>query len=478
MTKFFPSEILTFAVFTVETFQRSIFNFQLMKPSLAKGTRDFTAKEVSRRRLIINTLQNNFELFGFQPLETPSFENLSTLTGKYGEEGDRLIFKILNSGDYASKTKDEDWNSKNSQKLISQISEKALRYDLTVPFARFVAMNQGTLTFPFKRYQIQPVWRADRPQKGRFREFYQCDADVVGSESLWQEVELVQLYLKSFSDLKISVTLHLNNRKILTGLAEYAGIADQLIDFTVALDKLDKIGKEGVVKELLEKNIAQTSIDKLDFLFSQSDDAMENLLQLKQKFAGNEIGSKGVEELEFVLAKCFHLGISAENLKFDITLARGLDYYTGAIFEVKADGVEMGSIGGGGRYNNLTEVFGVKNIPGIGISFGLDRIYLVMEELQLFSEEDGTVVRYLFANYGDNEAGEAMKIIAELRSKGIAAELYPENAKLKKQFTYAEKKGIPNLVFYGEQEISESKITVKNLESGEQHTIAVESFLQ
>ena len=449
-----------------------------MKPSLAKGTRDFTAKEVSRRRLIINTLQKNFELFGFQPLETPSFENLSTLTGKYGEEGDRLIFKILNSGDYASKTKDEDWTSKNSQKLISQISEKALRYDLTVPFARFVAMNQGTLTFPFKRYQIQPVWRADRPQKGRFREFYQCDADVVGSESLWQEVELVQLYLKSFSDLKISVTLHLNNRKILTGLAEYAGIADQLIDFTVALDKLDKIGKEGVVKELLEKNIAQTSIDKLDFLFSQSDDAMENLLQLKQKFAGNEIGSKGVEELEFVLAKCLDLDISAENLKFDITLARGLDYYTGAIFEVKANGVEMGSIGGGGRYDNLTEVFGVKNIPGIGISFGLDRIYLVMEELQLFPETDGTVVEYLFANYGDNEAGEAMKIIAELRSKGIAAELYPENAKLKKQFTYAEKKGIPNLVFYGEQEISESKITVKNLESGEQQTIAVESFLQ
>ena len=449
-----------------------------MKPSLAKGTRDFTAKEVSRRRLIINTLQKNFELFGFQPLETPSFENLSTLTGKYGEEGDRLIFKILNSGDYASKTKDEDWNSKNSQKLISQISEKALRYDLTVPFARFVAMNQGTLTFPFKRYQIQPVWRADRPQKGRFREFYQCDADVVGSESLWQEVELVQLYLKSFSDLKISVTLHLNNRKILTGLAEYAGIADQLIDFTVALDKLDKIGKDGVIKELLEKNIAQTSIDKLDFLFSQSDDAMENLLQLKQKFAGNEIGSKGVEELEFVLAKCLDLDISAENLKFDITLARGLDYYTGAIFEVKANGVEMGSIGGGGRYDNLTEVFGVKNIPGIGISFGLDRIYLVMEELQLFPETDGTVVEYLFANYGDNEAGEAMKIIAELRSKGIAAELYPENAKLKKQFTYAEKKGIPNLVFYGEQEISESKITVKNLESGEQQTIAVESFLQ
>ena len=324
-----------------------------MKPSLAKGTRDFTAREVINRRAIINTLQKNFELFGFQPLETPSFENLSTLTGKYGEEGDRLIFKILNSGDYAAKTNDEDWNAKNSQKLIAQISEKALRYDLTVPFARFVAMNHGQLVFPFKRYQIQPVWRADRPQKGRFREFYQCDADVVGSESLWQEVELVQLYLKSFSELQIPVTLHINNRKILSGLAEYAGISEQLIDFTVTLDKLDKIGKEGVIKELLEKNISQESIDQLDFLFSQSDDALENVLQLKEKFAENEIGLHGVEELEFVLTKCMDLGISAENLKFDITLARGLDYYTGAIFEVKANDVAMGSIGGGGRYNNL-----------------------------------------------------------------------------------------------------------------------------
>lgn len=448
-----------------------------MKPSLAKGTRDFTAKEIINRRLIINTLQKNFELFGFQPLETPSFENLSTLTGKYGEEGDRLIFKILNSGDYAAKTKDEDWNAKNSQKLISQISEKALRYDLTVPFARFVAMNHGQMVFPFKRYQIQPVWRADRPQKGRFREFYQCDADVVGSESLWQEVELVQLYLKSFSELQIPVTLHMNNRKILSGLAEFAGISEQLIDFTVALDKLDKIGKEGVVKELLEKNISQESIDQLDFLFSQSDDALENVLQLKEKFAGNEIGLQGVEELEFVLTKCMDLGISAENLKFDITLARGLDYYTGAIFEVKANDVAMGSIGGGGRYNNLTEVFGVKNIPGIGISFGLDRIYLVMEELGLFPENSETAVKYLFANYGETEAVEALKIIAKFRAKGVSAELYPESAKLKKQFTYAEKKGIPNLIFFGEQEISDGNITVKNLESGEQKTWSVDDFL-
>lgn len=448
-----------------------------MKPSLAKGTRDFTSKEVSRRKYIINTLQKNFELFGFQPLETPSFENLSTLTGKYGEEGDRLIFKILNSGDYASKTNEDDWTNKNSQKLISQISEKALRYDLTVPFARFVAMNHGQLAFPFKRYQIQPVWRADRPQKGRFREFYQCDADVVGSTSLWQEVELLQLYFKSFQDLKLSVSIHINNRKILSGLAEYAGIANQLIDFTVALDKLDKIGKDGVTKEMLAKGISEEAISKLDFLFSQSDDALENLLNLKEKFIGNEIGLKGVEELEFVISNALNLGIDAQNLVFDITLARGLDYYTGAIFEVKADEVAMGSIGGGGRYDNLTEVFGVKDIPGIGISFGLDRIYLVMEELGIFPEDSEKNVKYLFANYGEAESIEALKLISELRQRNIAAELYPEASKLKKQFTYAEKKGIENLVFMGLEEINNQSVTVKNLLSGEQKTMKIEAFL-
>ena len=448
-----------------------------MKPSLAKGTRDFTSKEVSRRKYIINTLQKNFELFGFQPLETPSFENLSTLTGKYGEEGDRLIFKILNSGDYASKTNEDDWTNRNSQKLISQISEKALRYDLTVPFARFVAMNHGQLAFPFKRYQIQPVWRADRPQKGRFREFYQCDADVVGSTSLWQEVELLQLYFKSFQDLKLSVSIHINNRKILSGLAEYAGIANQLIDFTVALDKLDKIGKDGVTKEMLEKGISEEAISKLDFLFSQSDDALENLLNLKEKFIGNEIGLKGVEELEFVITNALNLGIDAQNLVFDITLARGLDYYTGAIFEVKADEVAMGSIGGGGRYDNLTEVFGVKDIPGIGISFGLDRIYLVMEELSIFPEDSEKNVKYLFANYGEAESIEALKLISELRQRNIAAELYPEASKLKKQFTYAEKKGIENLVFMGLEEINNQSVTVKNLLSGEQKTMKIEAFL-
>lgn len=454
-----------------------------MKPSLAKGTRDFTAQEVSRRKYIISILQNNFELFGFQPLETPSFENLSTLTGKYGEEGDRLIFKILNSSINEAKEDKKDQMLHDFQKALEKpfnseyLTDKALRYDLTVPFARFVAMNHGKLTFPFKRSQIQPVWRADRPQKGRFREFYQCDADVVGSESLLQEVELVQLYLKSFADLGVPVTIHMNNRKILSGLAEYAGITDKLIDFTVALDKLDKIGKDGVVKELLEREISQDSIDKLDFLFSQSDDALENLLQLKEKFAGNEIGLKGVEELEYVLTQSLNLGVNIQNLVFNITLARGLDYYTGAIFEVKADEVAMGSIGGGGRYDNLTEVFGVKNIPGIGISFGLDRIYLVMEELNLFPEEASSKIEYLFANFGGEEVTEALKLIIQLRAKGISAELYPESAKINKQFTYAEKKGIKNLVFLGEEEIKNNTVTFKNLEAREQKTVSLEEFL-
>lgn len=449
-----------------------------MKPSLAKGTRDFTSEEVSKRKFIISILEKNFKLFGFAPLETPSFENLATLTGKYGEEGDRLIFKILNSGDYANKVNETDWTAKNSQKLTSQISEKALRYDLTVPFARYVAMNHGQLTFPFKRYQIQPVWRADRPQKGRFREFFQCDADVVGSESLLQEVELVQLYLKSFLDLKIPVTLHLNNRKILTGLAEYAGIPEQLIDFTVALDKLDKIGKDGVVKELISKYISEDSINKLEFLFEKQVDQLQLLSDLKEKFADIPIGLEGVNELEFVLTNCVNLGISHENLNFNITLARGLDYYTGAIFEIKADGVEMGSVGGGGRYDNLTEVFGVKNIPGIGISFGLDRIYLVMEELGLFPENSVESTKYLFVNYGLSESLHALRIINELHRKNISAELYPENAKIKKQFTYAEKKGIENMVFLGAEELHNETISVKNLKSGKQETLSQIDFLK
>ncbi len=446
-----------------------------MKPSLARGTRDFTASEVAKRKYIIEILQKNFELFGFQPLETPSFENLSTLTGKYGEEGDRLIFKILNSGDYVAKVSDEDWTEKNSQKLTSKISEKALRYDLTVPFARFIAMNHGKLTFPFKRYQIQPVWRADRPAKGRFREFYQCDADIVGSESLWQEIDLIQLYLKSFNDLKLPVKIHINNRKILSGLADYAGISHQLIDFTIALDKLDKIGKEGVIKELQEKNIPQQAIEKLDFLFGGKSQT-EVLALLKSNFESSEMGKAGIEELEFVLKHCKALGIEQE-LVFDITLARGLDYYTGAIFEVKAEGIELGSIGGGGRYNNLTEIFDVKNIPGIGISFGLDRIYLALEELNLFPEDimDDNI-EYLFANYGDEEALVAQRIIAELRKKGISAELYPEAGKMKKFFTYSEKRGVKNLVFVGDKEIQNNTVTIKNQQTGEQRELPLSEF--
>lgn len=446
-----------------------------MKPSLARGTRDFTASEVAKRKYIIEILQKNFELFGFQPLETPSFENLSTLTGKYGEEGDRLIFKILNSGDYVAKVSDEDWAEKNSQKLTSKISERALRYDLTVPFARFIAMNHGKLTFPFKRYQIQPVWRADRPAKGRFREFYQCDADIVGSESLWQEIDLIQLYLKSFNDLKLPVKIHINNRKILSGLADYAGISHQLIDFTIALDKLDKIGKEGVIKELQEKNIPQQAIEKLDFLFGGKSQT-EVLALLKSNFESSEMGRAGIEELEFVLKHCKALGIEQE-LVFDITLARGLDYYTGAIFEVKAEGIELGSIGGGGRYNNLTEIFDVKNIPGIGISFGLDRIYLALEELNLFPEDimDDNI-EYLFANYGDEEALVAQRIIAELRKKGISAELYPEAGKMKKFFTYSEKRGVKNLVFVGDKEIQNNTVTIKNQQTGEQRELPLSEF--
>ncbi|MFL1603564.1 histidine--tRNA ligase [Riemerella anatipestifer] len=448
-----------------------------MKPSLAKGTRDFSALEVYRRRYIISVLQKNFELFGFSPLETPSFENLSTLTGKYGEEGDRLIFKILNSGDYLSKISEQDLIEKDHKKLTPKVSDKALRYDLTVPFARFVAMNHGQLVFPYKRYQIQPVWRADRPQKGRFREFYQCDADVVGSESLWQEVELVQLYLKSFTELNLDVKIHINNRKMLSGLAIYAGIAEQLIDFTVALDKLDKIGEEGVIEELKSKNIPSEAIEKLEFLFHPLEDNLEYLSALKERFSDIEIGLKGVEEVEFVIKQCLALGISPEVLRFDITLARGLDYYTGAIFEVKSNEVQLGSIGGGGRYDNLTEVFGVKNIPGIGISFGLDRIYLVMEELNRFPQEVSQNVQYLFANYGEQEAFHAMDIIQQLRAKGISSELYPEAAKLKKQFTYAEKKGIPYIVFVGEEEIKNKQVSIKNLETGEQSSLTLADFL-
>lgn len=448
------------------------------KPSIPKGTRDFSPLEVAKRQYIISVIKKHFERSGFQPIETPSFENSETLMGKYGEEGDRLIFKILNSGDFLSKVDDALLTSKNSLKVTSQISEKALRYDLTVPFARFVVQHQNKLEFPFKRYQIQPVWRADRPQKGRFREFYQCDADVVGSKSLWQEVELVQLYDAVFTDLNVEgVTIKINNRKILSGIAEVIGASDKLIDFTVALDKLDKIGEDGVKKEMLEKGIAQEAIDKVQVLFNFSGSLSDKLQQLRELLATSEEGTKGVEELTFICETVQELGLKSAQLNLDVTLARGLNYYTGAIFEVAApETVKLGSIGGGGRYDDLTGIFGLKNMSGVGISFGLDRIYLVIEELNLFPETVSNVTDVLFLNFGDNEAKYAMKAIQQLREEGINCELYPDKAKMAKQFQFAEKKGINYAVIVGETEIQQSIFALKNLHSGEQQNVDLEEL--
>jgi len=403
------------------------------KPSIPKGTRDFNPEQVAKRNYIFNSIKNSFERFGFQPIETPSFENSDTLMGKYGDEGDRLIFKILNSGDYLSKVDDNSYSEKNSNKLTSRISEKALRYDLTVPFARYVVQHQNEITFPFKRYQIQPVWRADRPQKGRFREFYQCDADVVGSKSLWQEVEFIQLYDDVFSALNLEgVTIKLNNRKILSGIAEVIGAKDKLIDFTVALDKLDKIGEEKVKTEMLGKGILQSGIDKLQPLFGLSGSFESQIESLKAILSSSEEGLKGIEELEFIDKAISELKLQATTLQLDVTLARGLNYYTGAIFEVSApENVKMGSIGGGGRYDDLTGIFGMKDVSGVGISFGLDRIYLVLEELSLFPATVTNNVDVLFINFGDNEALYSLKAIKELRAFKINAELFPETFTLK-----------------------------------------------
>lgn len=440
------------------------------KPSIPKGTRDFSPTEVAKRQYIIQIIKTNFEKFGFQPIETPSFENSETLMGKYGEEGDRLIFKILNSGDYLAKADAVLLENKDSLKLTSSISEKALRYDLTVPFARYVVQHQNDIEFPFKRYQIQPVWRADRPQKGRFREFYQCDADVVGSTSLWQEVELVQLYDGVFSDLGLEgVTIKINNRKILSGIAEVIGAKDKLIDFTVALDKLDKIGEDGVRKEMLEKGISETAIEKVQPLFNFTGTIAEKIEKLASLLASSEEGLKGVEELRFICENVANLGMQKSILDLDVTLARGLNYYTGAIFEVAPPAsVSMGSIGGGGRYDDLTGIFGLKNMSGVGISFGLDRIYLVLEELDLFPETVKVNTKALFINYGNAEAFYAMKAIAELRKAGIKVELYPDNAKVGKQFNHADKRHIPFAVIAGGTEMDNKQFALKNLTSGEQ----------
>lgn len=440
------------------------------KPSIPKGTRDFSPQEVTKRNYIMSTIRESFANFGFQPIETPSFENSDTLMGKYGEEGDRLIFKILNSGDFLRKVDDNLYSAKNSQKITPKISEKALRYDLTVPFARYVVQHQNEITFPFKRYQMQLVWRADRPQNGRFREFCQCDADVVGSTSLWQEVELVQLYDTVFSKLNLKgTTIKINNRKILSGIAEVIGAEDKLIDFTVALDKLDKIGKEGVVKEMREKGISDDAIEKLNPLFEVSGDASEKLDLLKSLLSTSEIGLAGVDELQFIVDNVTVLGLQTASLEIDVTLARGLNYYTGAIFEVSApEGVAMGSIGGGGRYDDLTGIFGMKDMSGVGISFGLDRIYLVIEALDLFPETVSATTKVLFINFGKTEALYAMKAIQKLRQAGISAELYPDEAKMGKQMGYADKCDIKFTILAGSKEISEEKFTLKNMKTGEQ----------
>jgi histidyl-tRNA synthetase len=449
------------------------------KPSIPRGTRDFSPIEVTKRNYIFNIIKSAFQNFGFQPIETPSFENLETLTGKYGEEGDKLIFKILNSGDKVKKADLKALEEGNLARFSNSLSEKALRYDLTVPFARYVVQHQNDITFPFKRYQIQPVWRADRPANGRFREFFQCDADVVGSTSLWQEVEFVQLYDKVFSNLGLKgVTIKINNRKILSGIAEVIGAKDKLIDFTVALDKLDKIGEDGVKKEMLEKGIASEAIEKVQPLFGFSGNLDQKLTQLKELLANSEEGMTGISELEFVFDAIEVLGIETATLDLDITLARGLNYYTGAIFEVAAPkGVNMGSIGGGGRYDDLTGIFGLKDVSGVGISFGLDRIYLVLEELNLFPETVSDRVDVLCVNFGEKEALASLKLIKVLREAGKSAELFPDNKNMKKQMNYANKRDIPYVIIIGGNELKNNTCIVKNMKSGTQLEVPFDEVL-
>jgi len=453
------------------------------KPSIPKGTRDFSPSEVNKRNYIFDVVKKHFQTYGFQPIETPSFENSETLMGKYGDEGDRLIFKILNSGDFLNKVHDDVYATKDSSAITSKISEKALRYDLTVPFARYVVMHQNEIDFPFKRYQIQPVWRADRPQKGRFREFFQCDADVVGSDSLLQEVELVQLYDAVFTELKLEgVAIKLNNRKILAGIAEVIGERDKLIDFTVALDKLDKIGIDGVSKEMRDKGISEAAIEKTAPLLALSGSNLDQLSVLGGLLQESEVGSKGVEELKFIIETLEELGLQSANLKIDVTLARGLNYYTGAIFEVAApEGVSMGSIGGGGRYDDLTGIFGLKDVSGVGISFGLDRIYLVLEELGLFPEAIDRSLQVLCVNFGDKEALTSMKLVHQLRKTGVKCDLYPSSAKMQKQMKYANNRNVPYVVLIGEQELANNSFVVKDMIKGGQQTYSLnkpEEFYQ
>ena len=446
------------------------------KPSIPKGTRDFSPVEMAKRNYIFNTIREVFHLFGYQQIETPSMENLSTLMGKYGDEGDKLLFKIQNSGDYFSGLTDEELLSRNAAKLASKFCEKGLRYDLTVPFARYVVMHRDEISFPFKRYQIQPVWRADRPQKGRYREFYQCDADVVGSNSLLNEVELVQMIDRVYGKFGIRVSIKINNRKILTGIAEIIGEADKIVDITVAIDKLDKIGLDNVNAELASKGIPQEAIEKLQPIIMLSGSNEEKLETLKSVLSTSETGLKGVEESEFILKTVATLGVKSE-VELDLTLARGLNYYTGAIFEVKALDVQIGSISGGGRYDNLTGVFGMSGMSGVGISFGADRIYDVLNQLDLYPKEAVNATQLLFVNFGEKEAAYCLPVLSAARDAGIRAEIYPDSAKMKKQMSYANDKNIPFVAIVGENEMNEGKLTLKNMTTGEQSLLTPDELL-
>ncbi|SMO52250.1 histidine--tRNA ligase [Solitalea koreensis] len=449
-----------------------------MKPGIPKGTRDFSPVEVARRTYIFDTIKTVFRKFGYQPIETPTMENLSTLTGKYGEEGDQLIFKILNSGDYLAKADEQKLSARNSKLVTFQISEKALRYDLTVPFARYVVMHQNDIAMPFKRYQVQPVWRADRPQKGRYREFYQCDVDVVGSESLLNEAEFICIYDEALSNLGLKdFTIKINNRKILSGIADIIGKPELIVDMTVAIDKLDKIGYDGVTKELAEKGFTATDIEKLRPFIELSGTNTDKLDVMKQALAASEIGKKGIEEIETIFEYLSSFELNNAKVELDITLARGLNYYTGAIFEVKSNEVQMGSIGGGGRYDDLTGMFGLKGVTGAGISFGADRIYDVMLELNLFPDSATVSTQVLITNFDKLAEKYALPVVAKLRKEGISSELYPASAKLQKQMKYADAKNIPFVVLIGDEEMKSGKLTLKNMHSGDQEQLDIDEII-
>jgi len=438
------------------------------KPSIPKGTRDFIPAEMIKRNYIFDTIRSVFKLYGYLPIETPAMETLQTLMGKYGEEGDRLIFKILNSGEFNSNISSEEFEKSSSVQLANKISEKALRYDLTVPFARFVVQHRNDIQFPFKRYQIQPVWRADRPQKGRYREFFQCDADIVGSDSLINEVELVQIIDGVFTKLQTNILVKMNNRKILSGIAEKIGEPEKIVDITVAIDKLDKIGIEKVNEELISKGLTQDKVDLLQPIIMLSGSNNEKIIKLKEVLADSETGLKGIDELEYIFNSLKNLDVNAE-IELDLTLARGLNYYTGAIFEVKSKDVAIGSICGGGRYDNLTGIFGMPDVSGVGISFGADRIYDVLNTLDAYPTEAQETTQIVFVNFGEKEAQYCLGLIQKLRQAGIASELYPDSAKMKKQMQYANNRAIPFVAMVGENEMNEGKLTLKNMVSGEQN---------